>query len=83
MANTHHCHAVDCTQAVPPRMHMCLRHWRMVPKALQNLIWHHYREGQEIDKKPTAEYIATAFVSISTVALAEGKPTPKLDGNWL
>ncbi len=74
----HHCHAVDCEEAVPPKMHMCLKHWKMVPKAVQDLIWKHYRPGQENDKRPTVDYIATAFVSISCVALKEGKQLPTL-----
>ena len=72
----HHCHAVDCEESVPPKMHMCLKHWRMVPKAVQDLIWKHYRSGQEIDKQPSIDYIATAFVSVSCVALKDGKPVP-------
>jgi hypothetical protein len=50
----------------------------MVPRAVQKLIWLHYREGQEIDKTPSVDYIATAFVAISCVALLEGKPLPHL-----
>jgi hypothetical protein len=42
----HQCHAVGCGVPVSPRMHMCLTHWRMVPKAVQDLIWRHYRPGQ-------------------------------------
>ncbi len=57
---------------------MCLNHWHMVPNAVQDLIWKHYRPGQEIDKEPTIEYIATAFVSISCVALKEGRQLPIL-----
>lgn len=75
----HRCHAVDCEKGVPPRLHMCIAHWRMVPKAVQDLIWRHYRTGQEIDKRPTIEYIATAFVSVSCVALKEGKSLPTLE----
>ncbi len=74
----HQCHAVGCTAEVPPKMHMCLKHWRMVPEPVKNLIWKHYRPGQEIDKQPTVEYIMTAFVSISCVALKEGHPLPRL-----
>ena len=72
----HHCHAIDCKVEVPPKMHMCLKHWTMVPKVVQDLIWKHYRPGQEIDKKPTVAYLAVAFTSISCVALKEGKPLP-------
>jgi hypothetical protein len=60
-------------------MHMCLAHWRMVPKVVQDLIWRHYRPGQEIDKQPSIDYLCTAFVSISCVALKEGKPLPSMD----
>lgn len=74
----HLCHAEGCEIAVPPKMHMCLKHWRMVPKAVQDLIWKHYRTGQEIDKRPSIEYIATAFVSVSCVALKEGRTLPSL-----
>lgn len=35
----HHCHALNCTTSVPPRLHMCAKHWRMVPKALQDDPW--------------------------------------------
>ena len=79
--NEHHCHAVDCTAIVPPKLHMCLKHWRMVPKTVQSLIWKHYRPGQEIDKNPSLDYIVTAFVSISCVALKEGKKLPSFGGN--
>ena len=57
---------------------MCLKHWQMVPKLVQALIWKHYRQGQEIDKHPSIEYIATAFVSVSCVALKENKQIPTL-----
>lgn len=73
---THHCHAVGCDTPVPPAKHMCLKHWNMVPKAVQKLIWYHYRKGQEIDKKPSVAYLAVAFTSISCVALKEGKAVP-------
>ena len=63
---------------MPSKMHMCLKHWRMVPEPVKDLIWKHYRPGQEIDKKPSLEYIMTAFVSISCVALKEGQPLPRL-----
>lgn len=74
----HHCHAIDCNTEVPPGMHMCLKHWRMVPRLVQDLIWKHYRNGQEIYKEPSPEYIWAALISISWVALKEGKEPPKL-----
>lgn len=68
MSNKHVCHALCCKTQVPPRMLMCLRHWRKVPKNLQQEIWKQYRPGQEIDKKPTLRYIATALSAIFAVA---------------
>ncbi len=78
---THQCHAVGCSETVPPAKHMCARHWRMVPEVVQKLIWRHYRQGQEIDKRPSVEYLATAFVSISCVALKEGRTPPSLSSS--
>lgn len=56
----HTCHAIGCTKEVPPKMFMCLKHWRQVPRALQLKIWKHYRPGQEINKQPSPEYLAAA-----------------------
>lgn len=69
----HHCHAEGCKRQVPPKMFMCLQHWRMVPKFLQNQIWAHYVPGQEIRKDPTPEYLAVAEKAIRAVADMEGR----------
>ena len=69
----HLCHAKGCQIPVPPKLLMCLRHWRMVPKDIQRLIWHHYRPGQEIDKKPTAEYLQVMQMAIDAVAKREAE----------
>ncbi len=53
----HLCHAIECETPVPPKMFMCLKHWRMVPKNMQDAIWRLYRPGQEIDKNPSWEYL--------------------------
>lgn len=39
---------------------MCFKHWSMVPADLRKLIWRHYRNGQEVDKNPSAEYLQVA-----------------------
>lgn len=75
----HQCHAEGCTTEVPPNMHMCLPHWRLVPKLVQQLIWKHYRPGQEVDKRPSMEYLCVAFVSVSCVALKEGRDIPHFE----
>lgn len=69
----HVCHAIDCTVPVPPRMLMCRRHWRMVPRDVQALVWAEYRPGQEIRKDPTRAYLTAANRAIDAVAAIEGR----------
>lgn len=38
----------------------CKRHWMRLPKAIRDAIWAAYRPGQEIDKQPSADYMAAA-----------------------
>lgn len=47
MANTtkHRCPAPNCLAMVPYEMLMCSRHWRMVPKALQNAVYDTYNKN--------------------------------------
>jgi hypothetical protein len=67
----HTCHAEGCSTKVPPKLLMCARHWRLVPKDLQSRVWATYRPGQEVDKRPTAEYLAAAQAAIDAVAELE------------
>lgn len=67
----HPCHAIGCNVAVPPKMLMCLPHWRMVPRALQKRVWDTYVPGQERRKDPTADYLAAATAAIRAVHQAE------------
>lgn len=69
----HRCHAKNCTVAVPPKLLMCLRHWRMVPREIQSRVWKHYRPGQERDKNPTTEYLQVMNEAIDAVAARESK----------
>lgn len=68
---THVCHADGCKVAVPPSMLMCLRHWRMVPRALQSAVWRTYRNGQEIDKRPSPAYMIARRAAVQAVAEKE------------
>jgi len=68
----HTCHAAGCETEVPPRMLMCGKHWRMVPRAIQLRVWQHYRSGQEIDKKPSAEYLEVMREATQAVKAKEG-----------
>lgn len=56
----HTCHHPTCKKETPPRMLACPDHWLMLPKQLRDNIWDTYRPGQEIDKKPSKEYLEAA-----------------------
>lgn len=75
----HTCHAIRCGKTVPPKLLMCARHWRMVPRALQNEIWATYRPGQERDKKPSAAYLEVQQRVVRFVAEREGVWAGSLD----
>lgn len=76
--NSHTCHAKHCKVATPPTNLMCFTHWRMVPKPLKDLVWKHYRSGQEIDKAPSEAYLKAANDAIEAVAEKEKKARAKL-----
>lgn len=69
---THTCHAIGCETPVAPRLFMCARHWRIVPRALQRAIWAVYIPGQERLKNPTRQYLETSSEVICWLALREG-----------
>jgi hypothetical protein len=63
----HTCHALGCDLKVPPKRLMCLKHWRMVPNQIQDQVWAYYRPGQEIDKRPTKDYLVAAGAAVQWV----------------
>ena len=56
----HHCHWPNCDKQVPPAMWGCKKHWFMLPASLRGKVWRAYRPGQEVDMKPSLEYLAVA-----------------------
>jgi hypothetical protein len=52
-------------------MLMCLRHWRMVPRKLQEAVWRTYRPGQCDDKDPSEAWHEAADAAIAAVAAKE------------
>lgn len=68
----HLCHARGCNKEVKPALLMCARHWRMVPRNLQQAVWDTYVPGQEITKTPTPEYLTAAGDAVRHVAKKEG-----------
>lgn len=74
MTRVHHCHALNCATDVPPRMHMCPRHWRLVPQALKDALWANYRRGQERTMSPSPDYLRAAAACVRSVAEQENQP---------
>lgn len=56
----HKCHWTGCDIEIPAKLWGCSGHWFRLPKELRDKIWQTYRPGQEIDKKPSREYVAVA-----------------------
>lgn len=54
----HLCHAEDCKRVIPPQLAFCREHWYALPAKVRAAIWREYREGQEVDKKPSTAYLA-------------------------
>ena len=47
MNTTHHtCPIPGCQSMVPNSMLLCKPHWVMVPKPIQDLVYHHYRKNR-------------------------------------
>ena len=56
----HECHWPGCDKQVPPAMWGCKPHWFALPKTLRDRVWLCYRPGQEIDQRPSREYLDVA-----------------------
>lgn len=67
----HLCHARSCPVPVPPRMLMCKAHWFALPHHVRRNIWRLYRPGQEIDKRPSKEYLDAMNAAIDWLANKE------------
>lgn len=39
-------------------MFTCKAHWVALPRVIRRAIWREYRKGQEVDKRPSARYLA-------------------------
>lgn len=53
----HRCHWPGCKREVPPKLWGCGEHWWALPADLRARIWSTYREGQEITKTPSVDYL--------------------------
>lgn len=69
----HKCHWPDCPLEVHPSLWGCTPHWFKLPYRLRQRVWDHYRPGQEIDKKPSKEYVAVALEIQAWIRKEEAK----------
>jgi hypothetical protein len=57
----HKCHHPDCDKSVNPSMWGCNEHWQQVPIELRTNLKKAYRIGQEVDKRPSRDYLTAAY----------------------
>ena len=74
----HRCHWPDCAVEVPPHMWGCKPHWFRLPAELRMRIWRAYRPGQEVDKKPSVEYVEAKKARAWVNALSKLTPLGEL-----
>ncbi len=53
----HACHWPGCSTQVPPAIWGCRKHWFALPASIRSRIWSTYRQGQEVDMRPSEQYI--------------------------
>lgn len=46
----------------------------MVPRAIQNAVWHYYRQGQRKQQGRSPEHVEACNQAVKAVARVEGKP---------
>ncbi len=59
-SRVHTCHWPGCQTLVPPAVWGCKTHWYQLPLTYRNRIWAAYRPGQEVDMRPSEDYVAIA-----------------------
>ncbi len=72
----HFCHYPGCKVEVPPRLWGCAEHWSELPLSLKTALLKSYRKGQEVNKKPSLEYLEAAlairrFVKTNSIDIPE------------
>lgn len=67
----HTCHATGCDEAIPPSHLMCSKHWKVLSKSLQDEVYRYYRIGQEVDLKPSEDYLQAARKAVDFVHIKE------------
>ncbi len=75
----HHCHVNGCQVPVPPKLLMCRRHWKLVPRRLQRAVWVHFNPAQcgpdvEARPLPTKKWHEAADAALRYVEKIEAPP---------
>jgi len=75
----HHCHWPGCTEQVPPAKWGCYPHWMALPSEIRAAIWQAFRPGQEVDQRPSRQYVEAARLAQTWIAkrLARKAEGPK------
>jgi len=63
----HECHARGCRALTPRRWLCCPRHWRMIPKTLQDAVVAAYEPGQHRSARVTLEYLRAARAALDSI----------------
>ena len=66
----HFCHARGCARPVPAQMLMCARHWRLVPREIQTLLYKHWAAYRSARPNPDREQPLEVTAAIATVIAA-------------
>ncbi len=69
---THQCDAPGCTEILPTTRLMCLRHWRLVPKPIQNAVWAAYRNYLRDPRTNLKAHQAAKQAAIRSITHREG-----------
>lgn len=77
--SAHHCHAMGCKTPCPPRLLMCLRHWRLVAPATQREVYRTVRLRGRVVDATWAPWWRAAHRAIYEVARAEGHGGERLE----
>jgi hypothetical protein len=56
----HHCHWPGCKRQVAPAKWGCYEHWMKLPAEIRSKIWQAFRPGQEVDQRPSRQYVEAA-----------------------
>jgi len=67
----HLCVATGCDKRLSLERIFCKRHWSMVPSAIRNRIFDHYRLGQCYDRKPSSAWLEAVKDAVLFIREAE------------